>query len=236
MRILSHRSLRGHRPFNGTGASLYIGSGSPDPGPESVLFRRHRLARGRFLQGPESTIGDTGVNKTARVASVNDPTDEIPYTLPAGLASQTVYVQVRTFKDDVENETNFRPLRMELDGSLEDATAIHGTALLLDYEPLAGGIVRIRFVWIPARTGVQPTQFVAVRTAGPTSPANATVAATLRGHTYEIDTPALSDSAPYTYKIRAENGATTLDVLTGIAIQADATGPTAPTSGTASPS
>lgn len=227
--------MRGHRPFNGTGASLYIGSGAPDPGPESILFRLLRFGACLFLQGVQSTIGGTNVNKTARVASVSDPTDEIPYTLPGTLANTTVYAQVRAYKDDAENETNFRPVRIELDGSLADITGIHGTALLLDYEPRAAGVVRIRFAWIPARTGTQPAQFVAVRTAGPTSPANATITAVTRGRVYEIDTPALSDSAPYTYKIRAENGATTLDVLTGISITADATGPTAPTSGSASP-
>lgn len=233
MRIRSRRSLRGHRPFNGSGASLYIGSGTPDPGPESILYRRQRLGAGKFLQGPESTIGDTNVNKTARVASVANPTAAIPYTLPGSLASKTVYAQVRTYKDDCENETIFRPVRIELDGSLADITGIHGTAVLLDYEKRSGGIVRLRFLWIPARTGIQPTLFRALRTAGPTSPADATVPAVTRGRLYEIDTPALSDSAPYTYKIRAENGATTKDLLTGISITADATGPVVPTSGTA---
>ncbi len=49
----------------------------------------------------------------------------------------------------------------------------------------------------------------------------------------EIDTPALLDSGPYTYKIQASLSAVTDDVLTGVSVTADATGPDAPASATA---
>jgi hypothetical protein len=44
-----------------------------------------------------------------------------------------------------------------------------------------------------------------------------------------LNTPPLLDSAPYTYTIRLENGASGINAMTGISVQADATGPPAPT-------
>lgn len=235
VRLVNPRDLRVHRPFAGQGASLYVGAGSPDPGTESVVFRRVRLRAAHWLQGVESTYGRTSLAKTARVAAVDDPVAAVDYPLPEALANQVVYLQVRTFRDDVENETNLRPARIELDGDLESAETIDGTATLLATEIRTGGIVRIRFAWHAARTGLVPTSFTAIRTAGPTSPANASVPATPFVRLVEIDTPALDDSGPYTYKIRAASGATTKDVLTGIVFTADATGPAAPTAPTSEP-
>jgi len=231
MRLVPTRCIRSHRPFQGTGASLYIGVGTPG----AIAYRNNRLwpIGGMFTALGGSKIGGANTLKTARVASVADPTHAIPYTLPGTLASQTVFAQVRTYKDDCECETNFRPVRIELDGSLADATGIHGTATLLSQEKRDGGIVRLRFVYNASLTGIQPTLFRALRTAGPTSPADATVSYLPKSGPIEIDTPALSDASAYTYTLRAENGATTQNLITGLSVQADATGPTAPTSGSA---
>jgi len=185
---------------------------------------------GTFTAGTETTIGGTNINKTARIDSVASPTKQFSVDTTA-LANTTVEFQVRTFKDDVENESNFRPLTLSFDGSGADVTSIRGSAVFLAAEIRAGGVVRLRFRYTPARSGLQPTSFTAIRTAGPSSPANATTDASTRPATYEIDTPALLDSAPYTYKIQAVSGSTTTDVLTGIVFTADATGPTAPTHG-----
>lgn len=216
MRILTRRSTRSHAPFTGEGASLYLNG----------QFRKLRVDCGICTCGPESR----DVDKTARVAFALDPTASITYST-VGLESATTVYQVRTFKDGVENESNFRPLTVTLDADGADATAILGTATFYSTENRAGGIVRILFRWNSALSGIQPNTFTAIRTAGPSSPANATTSA-IGGGLYSIDTPALLDTAPYTYKIQASYGATTADVLTGIVFTADATGPTAPTNGT----
>ncbi len=226
------------QPFTGQGASLYASIGS------AIQYRNIRLlGRGR-RRGRKHWIKGTGGNhdiaavsvlKTARVASVTYNTTEIPHALPASYANQTAIWDVRHYKDDVENEvSNYRTVSVELDANRDPVTAIHGTAELLDQEVRAGGVVRLRFLYKPALDGVQPTQFVATRTAGPTSPADATVSYRTGQRIVEIDTPALSDSSAYTYTIRAENGATTKNVLTGISVTADATGPPAPVSGSTS--
>jgi len=224
MRLRSKRTIRSHRPFEGQGASLY----------RDGEFRHLRLWSGMFLPGAESTIGGNNVQKTARIDFVTDPTNQFLVDTTA-LANTTVEFQVRTFKDDVENESNFRPLTLSFDGDGEDVTSIVGRGVLLSIEIRAAGIVRLRFRWVADRSGLQPTSFLAIRTAGPSSPANATVTdsdgETLQSGYYEIDTPALLDSAPYTYKLQAKNGSATLDFITGITFTADATGPTAPTHG-----
>jgi hypothetical protein len=237
MRIVPTRATRSNRPFQGQGASLYVGGGNPDPGAGAIVFRNLRAwpVRGQFTAGGASKIGGTNTLKTARVASVADPTAAFAYTVPGSYAGKTFYAQVRTFKDDVENETSIAPARLVLDGSLNNAAPVTGRARLLRTEIRDGGIVRIRFQFFPDPTGQQPLLFRIQRTAGPTSPADVTLTYFPGNTVYEIDTPALSDSAPYTYKLRAENGATTLDLVTGIVFTADATGPVAPTAPTALP-
>lgn len=225
-----------HRPFEGEGASLYVTTDT------DKFYRRLRvlpgLARRRrrrhWCKGSGGAVNIAeGITKTPRVASVEAPTASIDYALPAELADLDVYFDVRTFKDDVENEsTQYRTARRVLDENLDDVTEILGTAVLLAQEPRDGGVVRLRFRYESVPDGVQPTDFTAVATAGPTAPADATV--TWDGNRIiEIDTPALDDSAPYTYTIRGENGETTRDLLTGIVVQGDASGPPAPTAGTA---
>jgi len=223
------------QPFSGSGASLYLASGVTDPGENAIQFRKTRLFGNHFLRGPETAIGSTGITKTNRIDSVSDPTAEFSLSL-TGYENKTLRLQVRTFKDDVEAEHNFRSAVVVIDGAGEDDTGILGTATLLSAQKRAGGIVRLRFIYNKALTGHQPDTFTAMRTAGPTSPADVPITALDAPRvTYEIDTPALTDAGTYTYKIQASVGLITADVLTGISITADASGPPAPTSGTAIP-
>jgi hypothetical protein len=204
-------------PFTGQGVSLYVTLGS------SVQYRDQRIECGMSLGA------DADVAKTTRIDSVASPATNITFPVDPAWVGQTISVDIRTYKDNVENgSTDFRTIT--LDGSGDEVPAILGTATLLDSEQRDGGIVRIRFAWQPALDGLQPDTFTAIRTAGPTSPANAAYTVTTTGRqVIAIDTPALSDASAYTYKIQAASGATTLDVLTGISVTADATGPTAPT-------
>jgi hypothetical protein len=234
MRIRSRKMLYNDRPFGaGKGGSLYGGHGSSptdDAGPGCIAYRRMRLVS-RFITGSEAWFG-SGVVKTLAIATVADPIAEFVYDLPAEYASRIAYFQVRTWADDVENLSDLAPLRVVLDADRNQVNSIDGTAVLLDYELRDGGVVRLKFRWQRAVTGIQPLQFSAVRTAGPSSPAAATI--DYDGAAFvEIDTPALLDSSAYTYKITAINGSTTKDVLTGISITADATGPSEPASGSA---
>jgi hypothetical protein len=223
------RTLFNHQPFDGDGESLYVTVGNV------VQYRNLRLIHGQILRGVEFNCGAASVLKTARVAFDTSPVSSIVVPIDSDWLGETVSIDVRTFRDDVENETdNSRILTMTLDGSGDEVSEIRGTATLLSTEARDGGIVRIRFLWEPAADGTQPDTFTAIRTAGPTSPANATATVDpgVR-QLIEIDTPALSDASPYTYKIQASLLLVTLDVLTGIIFTADATGPVAPTVATA---
>lgn len=199
-------------PFSGQGVSLYVTAGS------TVQYREQWAEFGDSL----GVVPD--ITKTTRVASAASPTDTLSL---AGLTDGTYAVNVRTYKDNIENENTDARIVTISSGSATDT--IDGVATLLNTENRDGGIVRIRFTWAPAVSGLQPDLFTAIRTAGPTSPANASYVPEYGYQVIEIDTPALSDASAYTYKIQASSGAFTKDVLTGIVFTADATGPTAPT-------
>lgn len=222
-------TLLSSTPFAGAGVSLYVTVG------DTVQYRNLRAVSRHILRGPGFNIGGTSVPKTTRVGYELSPTSEIRVPTDPAWNNQTISIDIRTFRDDVENETdNFRTQTITLDGTGADVSTINGTATLLNYEKRDGGVVRIRFRWEPAADGVQPDTFTAIRTAGPTSPANAAVTVDPGvSLLIEIDTPALSDASAYTYKIQASLSAVTADVLTGISITADATGPAAPTGVTA---
>lgn len=239
-RVQSLNSAFNDHPFTGSGASLYATIGT------TVLYRalrvlpnaRKRRNRCAWIkgQGGRHNIAAASVLKTTRVASAASPATSIPYPLPSELANQTVTFDVRQYADDVENTTdNFRTVTKEIDGDLEDGTGILGTAVLLSVEPRAGGICRIRFNYFDNPEGVQPTVFRASRTAGPSSPAATTASYSTGQRLVEIDTAVLLDSSPYTFKVTAENSGATVteDLIVGITVQADATGPAAPISGEA---
>ncbi len=239
MRILTSQDAYNHHPFAGSGTSVYATLGT------TVQYRRLRVLglyargtrRGRIKgRAGVHAIGAGSITKTARVTSVADPGNQAVLNSSSAWSGQTVAFDVRRFADHVECETdNYRTLLVTYDANLNEQTEIRGSATLLSIEPRSGGVVRIRFRWQPASDGIAATRFRAVATAGPTSPTDAVVSwddAQQVPRIIQIDTPALSDAAPYTYKIVAANSdeSVTADVLTGLAVQADATGPPAPSS------
>lgn len=242
-RVSTKRQAFNDRPFEGEGVSLYAALGD---GP--VQYRNLRILgagrrRSRKIrikgQGANHDLAAASVLKTSRRASAADPATSINWALPAswipGAGTQNVTFDVRRFADDVENESdNFRDRTVTIDTAGDEDLEILGTARLLDQFQRDGGVVRLRIAYNPSRDGVQPTVFRAIRTAGPTSPADATTTVDVGTRLVEIDTPALSDASPYTYTIRAENaaGTVTKDLLTGITVTADATGPPAAINGT----
>lgn len=209
------------QPFDGSGTSLYVTVGS------AVQYRELRV----ISRSPRPL---PAITKTSRVAAAADPAVSIEYSLPAGLASQQIAVDVRRYADDWEqlNDNAYIQTRV-LDASRDDDTGILGTAQLLSTEIRAGGIVRLRFRYLPSASGLTPETFTASRTAGPTTPDDVAIVYDSTAPFQEIDTPALSDASAYTYKITAASGAVTLDVLTGITFTADASGPPAPIAGSA---
>lgn len=226
-RLKTRRAMYNDHPFTGDGYSLYATIGS------TVQYRNKRLLCGNPLGTAELDFGATSVLKTARQGTIEAGGT---WTIPAAYQSQTVTFDVRRYKDDVENATyNYRTATVAIDGSGDLTTAINGTGSLIKTEILAGGIVKIFFRYYRADNGVQPNLYRLTRTAGPTAPADVTVSRTIvtPSDVITFTTGALSDSSAYTFKIVAENDSTTKDLITGIAVTADATGPTAPSTATA---
>lgn len=208
-------------PFAGQGASLYVTAGS------AVQYRRYLTKRGRSVLRKGWSGRDAKTLRVAVETGISGDTLEFDYSLPAALASQEVTIDVRHFKDDVENLNTAGVHRVTLDGSRNEVEEIRGTATWLTPEVLAGGIVRLRWVYHAADDGVQPTSFRVDFTAGPTSPADIETDAH-SGTEYELDTAALDDSGTYTIALYAETD-TLSTLLTTQSITADASGPPAPT-------
>jgi len=227
-RLIPRKFLSGDSPFGGEGVSLYAQNGS------SVDFRRpfHLCSLGVLSIGDDTRLkleGDDGfLARTLRVASAATPDESLDYTVPGAWYPGQVTLALRTYKDGFENE-DLTIKTVTLNASGEFDASLAGTAVLLSKQQRDGGVVRIRFSWVNTGT-LTPTSIKLIRTAGPTSPADQTYAYVGDG-IYEIDTTALSDASAYTFKIQmvVASPSTTADILTGISVTADATGPTAPT-------
>lgn len=227
MRIYSRRpKIFTHTPFEGQGVSLYVDG----------RYRNLRVIPDRpFLrQGTEFPVGDATIPKTARIDSTTGTAGQ-EVTLTPSLSTHngsTIEVDLRHYKDNVECES-VHPVKVTIDVSGNIENKIRGAYSLINVEVRSGGIVRIRFFYAQAATGIQPETMVISRTAGPTSPSDVSEDY-VGGGVYEIDTPALSDSSAYTYAIKAVNTALSVTRTLGtVSFTADATGPAAATSVTA---
>ena len=243
MRILQPGlpALFAHQPFSGgLGAALYIGYGDPDPGKDAIRYRHGRIPDGTdyLLADTDQKfpLGNANVTKTEAIAFVKSPTKQFVANLPseALVDGMTIWFQVRTHQSNVENETIYRPRKIVIDSSFDGSGKIEGSGRLLKLEKRDAGGVRFRFVYSPSKDGLQPTQFVLNRTAGPTSPSPETVLFVKGKRQYEIDIAGLQDAGAYTFQITAENGAVS-KLLVGnngndIDLTADADGPPPPDS------
>lgn len=226
-RLKGQKTMYNHHPFTGDGYSLYANVGG------TVQYRYRRLLGRKQIGSTQLAFGATNVLKTARQGTI---TNGGTWPVPASFNGESaVSFDVRRFKDDVENESsNYRTQTIGIDGSGDGESTIYGSGSVIYNEAQAGGIVIIRMRFYPSAAGVQANLFRLTRTAGPTTPADITVSQSPVAPTViEFTTAALSDASAYTYTIRAENGATTKDLVTGLSVTADATGPVAPSTATA---
>lgn len=213
-----------HRPFaGGLGAALYVGIGSP----ENIRYRRGLVPNGCdfALWGPESDFGGEIVKKTRYVETIKSPTAQFSYTIPAAYYGEEIYFQVRTHQADIENESIYRPQALQTDESGNGVNEIRGSGRFLRVEKRDGGTLRFRFVYDSVRDGLQPSQFVITKTAGPGSVDPVAVTHTGK-RTYTLDVPSLADATEYTFQLTAENGSTTA-VLDTTTATADSAGPPA---------
>jgi hypothetical protein len=228
------RILLGQRPFAGDlGASLYAGT----PAGVDIRYRRNKPVCPGALWWPVSTTetidpGAASVDKTQRVASVTSPTDSIAYTLPAELLGVNVACQVRTYQDDYENETIYRPVIVGVDGGGDPADAILGTAVVITQEKRDSGGLRVQFAYTASRDGLQPTEFALVKTSGSGTVADVVITASGRSNT--IIVTGLTDGVTYGFRLEARNGSVTASLAT-LTFTADATGPGDPISVVATP-
>jgi hypothetical protein len=214
----------------GPGVSLYLGPAGTDDATQ-IQYRNRRLFNGQ-VWFPLSTGWNGGQEfflHDSIIAQVTCPTEEITYSLPVAYTDTTFWLQLRTFAGGLENPSIYAQQRITVDSDQEQADSIDGSAFVTAIQKRDAGGLRVRFEWIPAITGIQPTQFTLSRTAGPTSPSDVSVTASGLFLYYEIDMASLQDAGAYTFALKAVNGAIT-KTLSTISFTADASGPAAVTS------
>lgn len=212
--------LNTNRPFDGDGVKMYVGG----PDASDIQYRPNQIVSQNYAPLIYPTSNDVSV---ATVLSPNAE-DTISYTLPAELVGEKLWYQLRTFKDDYENDSIFRPKRLETDDGGDGDDTIYGTAAVVGLQKLDGGGVRITFVWRPVRDGLQPDTFNVVKTSGTGTIADVEVSVLGSGE-YSAEVEGLSDGVDYTFRIDAVNGAVTVALVSGIEFTGDSAGPPAVT-------
>lgn len=212
------------RPFqDGPGARLYVAAGDPT----DIIYRPNRAFNPKHL--PLQPV----LTRDLAVASVDSPTAELVYSLPPELIGVQLSCQVRTFADDYENETIYRPVVTGSDGGGDQSDTIQGTGLVLTVEKLDGGGMLVTFAYTASASGLQPTSFALVKTSGAGTVADVVIDAT-GDRVDQIQVDALTDGVTYEFDIEARNGAIAV-VLDSLTFTADAAGPADPSSVVATP-
>jgi len=228
-----------HRPFDGLGAALYAAAGDGSIEATAIRYRRRLCPDGGLFNVPGPTIpfgGESFSKASQAVAIVKSPdTFEGIDVNALGWADQTVWMQVRTHECDVENEQLAGRRKFVFDSNGDLVAPILGTARLLRSEKRVAGGWRFVFLYLPSPDGGQPDEFALIATAGPTTP-DEVVAPYVRGIVETtLEVAGLDDAGAYTFKIVARNDDESADLLTGLDITADASGPPAVTGLTAIP-
>lgn len=232
MRARSHntRVLLGQRPFaDGPGASLYVGT----PNGRSIRYRRLKPvgpASRWYAQSTTATIdpGADSVDKTQRVATADSPATQMTYTLPASLLNVDVAVQVRTFQNDRENQTIYRPVIVGVDGSGEQNDEVRGSVTVLAIEKRDAGGLLVRIAWTPSRDGVQPETLRLRKSSGAGTVADVDVVPNDAIRLYEFEVEGLSNGVTYGFVVQGIAGAVTT-ALASLEFTADSAGPTSVT-------
>jgi hypothetical protein len=224
------------RPFaDGVGASLYVGVVDPDadPGPTSIVQRRNRSldAAGALLahRRGEFDLGAASLPKSPRVAFTTSPAIELEFDIPPAWHGKAVWLQLRPFADDLENETLYRPRRLLLGDDGERLDPIRGSARLVRTEKRDGGGLLVEFTFTAARDGTPPVAFLLRKTTGPGTIAMGAVDALPGGRRYAVEVAGLVHGGAYTFELLATTGAEETSLLTGIPFVGDAQGPPAVT-------
>jgi len=205
MLIARNRSIcLTNRPFQGTkGAKLYGGLG----GPENIQYRPNKIYDGRRLPMQPSSSND------ASLATVVSPTNQFVVALPvAWYGRSDIWLQVRTFAGDYENETIYRPRNLSLNGSGNLVGIVSGTAVILGVDVGVSGSASIRFAWTPDLNCATLTAFAAVWLSGPT--VLGTLAQSMAGSRHQEF--ALTGLAVGTYSFRLEARAGSVAMVLGV--------------------
>lgn len=214
-----------NRLEGGYGVALYLGPPGVDD-PARITYRNIRcLGQHPFI--PIGTVWDPGgdyfIRETA-VAVVKSPTTQISVALDATYTSVTFWCQIRTHQDSIENETIWRQIRVSVDASQDGDETIDGTALIIATQKLDGGGLRLKWLYLPATTGLQPVSFALTPTSGPTTPDDATATYQNGRLDYSVDVTGLTDAGAYGWNLNAINGSVTT-TLTTVTFTADGSGP-----------
>lgn len=223
------RTLFAARPFaGGMGATLYAAAGDASIEATAIQYRRPVLMNA--AQQALSLSGGAFEKLSTAIEIVKQPdTFEAIDVLAQGWGSKTVWMQIRTHECEVENAqiTGQRKYTFDADGDI--VAPILGTARLIRSEKRDNGGWLFEFQYLPSPDGLQPAEFVLQRTAGPTSPADVETDSVPGAFYYSLEVAGLTDGGSYTFQILARNGSTTKDLLTGLSITADGSGPGAVT-------
>jgi hypothetical protein len=186
-----------NRPFQGSteGAKAYGGLG----GCDLIRYRPNQI----FDPFKLPLNGDFA--NDVSLATVRAPTISLGFTAPsAWWGRNDVWLQVRTFANDLENESFYRPRRISIDGSGNLVPSIVGEYLLLGVDPGDAGAVAIRFAWILSRDSIGAKLFAAVYVSGPTNPGTVTVAPQA-GLIQRLPIAGLA-AGSYQFQLQAQNG------------------------------
>jgi len=150
-----------NRPFQGSlGAKAYAGLGTP----QDIQYRPQKTFCAKHV--PINPVFNNDVSVATTISGANTLTFSAPV---AWWGRDDIWIQIRTFQGDFENESIYRPVNLALDNTGSIVKILAGTGSLLRVVLNPGGSAKIEFNWTRAFNCAPLTGFAAVQTAGPTT-------------------------------------------------------------------
>lgn len=191
-----------NRPFSGNlGVRLYAGLGSP----AAIRYRVNQIFARHLLNLSPLPSND--------VALGTGPTSPLAVTFPSSwFGRNDIWLQLRTFANDFENDSIYRPVNISLDSNGNTSVILSGSVTVIDVTPKANGQADVQFVWTPAQGSVTPDGFQTVVVSGPNAPSQGLW--TLQNQRVQKDTLTGLVVGTYSFRMDAVSGSVAVTVAT----------------------
>jgi hypothetical protein len=219
-------------PSGTGGAALYLTEDASGQNPDPIEFRRLR-----FVASGGISLRRSARSKTTAVSLITEPTKQFTRAVNA---NSTYRIQVRSWRDDVENPQFYGEQVLVVDAHGDSKPLLDGHGYVTEIQKRQSGGMRVTVTWVSENTATAPETLTLTRVSGPTSVADVVKQWSESNRQYVFTATGLQNAGSYVFRVVAARGSFTVrakrsfgESATDFTFVADGAGPRAVTGLTA---